>query len=130
EAKLNCRFEALDFLNDDVSGDPFDFVFDRGCFHIFDEADERARFAERVASLLSPNGCWLSLIGSTEGAERDWGPPRRTARDVVGAIEPALEILELRAVEFQAPPSAPMTAWPAWFCLSGPRKIPAVPSTR
>ncbi|MGH8224560.1 MAG: class I SAM-dependent methyltransferase [Gammaproteobacteria bacterium] len=130
EAKLDCRFESLDLLSDDVSGGPFDFVFDRGCFHVFDEADERARFAERVAAILAPNGRWLSLIGSTEGPARDWGPPRRTARDVVGAIEPALEILELRAVEFQAPPSAPTAAWAAWFCLSRPRKVPAVPSTQ
>ncbi len=64
---LDCRFERLDFLSEPVQGGPFDFVFDRGCFHVFDQAEERARFAERVASLLAGDGRWLSLIGSTRG---------------------------------------------------------------
>ena len=125
---LDCRFEQLDFLNDTVRGGPFDFVFDRGCFHVFDKAEERARFAERVALLLARGGRWLSLIGSTEGPDRDWGPPRRSARDIIGAIEPALEILDLRSVEFRVNRLPGPAA--AWLCLSRPRKVPAVPSTQ
>lgn len=124
---LDCRFERLDFLNDGVSGAPFDLVFDRGCFHVFDAHEERARFAQRVAALLAPDGKWLSLIGSTEGGERDFGPPRRSARDVMDAIEPALEILEFRAIEFHADLPEPPAAW---LCISRLRKVPAVPSTQ
>lgn len=127
EAKLDCHFEQLDFLNDKLAEGHFDFVFDRGCFHVFDDVGDRERFAERVASLLAPGGRWLSLIGSTEGPERDWGPPRRSARDVVEAIEPALEILELRSVEFHADLPEPAAAW---LCISRPREVPAQPSTR
>ena len=123
---LDCRFEQLDVLSDTVRGGPFDFVFDRGCFHVFDKAEERARFAKRVALLLARDGRWLSLIGSTEGPERDWGPPRRSARDVIDAIEPALEILDLRSVELPANLPDPAAGW---LCLSRPRKVPAVPST-
>lgn len=124
---LHCRFERLDFLSDTVPGGPFDLVFDRGCWHLFDRHEERTQFAARVAALLAPAGRWLSLIGSTEGGERDWGPPRRTARDVVGAIEPTLEILDLRAVEFRARLPAPAAAW---LCVSRQRRAPAVPSTQ
>ncbi|MGA7966108.1 MAG: methyltransferase domain-containing protein [Gammaproteobacteria bacterium] len=127
DAKLDCRFEQLDFLTETVPDGLFDFVFDRGCFHVFEAAGDRERFAERVASLLAPGGRWLSLIGSTEGAERDWGPPRRSARDVADAIEPALEILELRSVEFRADLPGPAAAW---LCLSRPREVPAQPSTQ
>ena len=127
EAKLDCHFEQLDFLNDKFAEGHFDFVFDRGCFHVFDEAGDRERFAERVASLLTSGGCWLSLIGSTEGPERDWGPPRRSARDVVEAVEPALEIQELRSVEFRGNLPEPAAAW---LCVSRQRKVPAQPSTR
>ena len=126
-AALDCRFETLDFLSDTVAGGPFDFVFDRGCFHVFDEPRDRGRFAERVASLLAPGGRWLSLIGSTEGGERDLGPPRRTARDAVGAIEPSLEILELRRIGFQT--NLP-EAFAFWQCVSRPRDVPAAPPTR
>jgi SAM-dependent methyltransferase len=122
-----CRFEVLDFLTSDPPGGPFDFVFDRGCWHVFDEAADRKRFAARVAALLAPDGKWLSLIGSTEGAPRDVGPPRRSAREVTSAIEPALEILELRMIHFDIDQPEPPKAW---LCLSRRRDIPAQPSTR
>ncbi len=87
----------------------------------------RARFAARVAELLAPGGHWLSLIGSTEGPPRDVGPPRRTAREVIDAIEPALELLLMRSIEFDVEYDVrPM----AWLCLSRRRETPAQPSTR
>src|SRR5690349_16681532 len=64
---LSCRFVTLDFLAAPPPGGRFSFVFDRGCFHVFDEPAERARFAAHVAAVLEPGGLWLSLIGSTEG---------------------------------------------------------------
>ena len=122
----NCQFAVADFLRDEVSGGAFDLVFDRGCFHVFDKAEDRARFAERIALLLKPGGKWLSLIGSTEGPERNSGPPRRSALDVIGAIEPHLEIVELCSIDFRADMPAPVAAW---RCLSKCRSIPAQPST-
>ena len=121
---LRCRFAAWDFLVAPAPDGPFQFVFDRGCFHVFDEPDERRRFAEQVAHVLGPGGLWLSLIGSTEGPPREIGPPRRSAREVILAIEPALEIVELRSAEFRGNNAK------AWFCLSRQRTMPAQPSTR
>jgi hypothetical protein len=54
---------------------------------------------------------WLSIIGSTEGLPRE----------VVLAIESALEIVELRSTEFQGHGAK------AWFCLSRRRTNPAHP---
>lgn len=119
---LDCHFATADFLRDGIPDAPFDLVFDRGCFHVFDEAEDRARFAGRVASLLNRDGRWLSLIGSTEGPERDYGPPRRSAHDVISAIEPELEMLELCSIQFRASLPAPVAAW---RCLSRPRLVPA-----
>jgi SAM-dependent methyltransferase len=121
---LRCRFATFDFLAASLPDDPFDFVFDRGCFHVFDEIGERVRFAAHVMSSLEPGGSWLSLIGSTEGPAREVGPPRRSAYEVVTAIEPALEIVELRSAEFRGHDAK------AWFCLSRRRTMPAQPSTR
>ena len=121
---LRCRFATLDFLAEPASDGPFQFIYDRGCFHVFDEAEERARFAARVAAVLMPGGLWLSFIGSTEGPPREVGPPRRSAREVALAIEPALEILELRSAEFGDHDAK------AWFCLARQRTIPAALSTR
>jgi len=121
---LRCRFAAWDFLAAPPPDGPFQFVFDRGCFHVFDEPVERQRFAAQVAAALAPGGLWLSLIGSTEGPSCDVGPPRRSAREVTLAIEPALEIVELRSAEFRGHDAK------AWFCLSRQRTMPPQPSTR
>jgi SAM-dependent methyltransferase len=121
---LRCRFAAWDFLAAPPPDGPFQFVFDRGCFHVFDEPGERQRFAAQVATALAPGGLWLSLIGSTEGPPREVGPPRRAAREVTLAIEPVLEIIELRSAEFSGNNAK------AWLCLSRQRTMPAQPSTR
>ncbi|HYO97162.1 MAG TPA: class I SAM-dependent methyltransferase [Polyangiaceae bacterium] len=125
-AGTSVRFSVLDFLREDLTFGAFDFVFDRGVFHVFDDVDERARFAERVARVLSPNGHWLSLVGSTEGPRREHGPPRRSARDVVAAVEPVLELVQLRSSTFDADlPSRAM----AWVMLARARAVPAQPPT-
>jgi SAM-dependent methyltransferase len=125
-APARCRFEVADFLAGEAPIGSFDLVFDRGCFHVFDDPDDRARFAARVAGCLAPEGLWLSLMGSTEGPPRDHGPPRRSVRDIASAIEPVLEIAELRAIQFDA--ELP-TAARAWLCVSRRREVPAQPST-
>jgi SAM-dependent methyltransferase len=121
-----CRFETVDFLNATPPGGPFEFVFDRGCFHSFDAHQEQARFAHNVATSLLDGGVWLSLIGSTEGAPRDAGPPRRSAREVMNAIEPSLEILQFHSGEFDVFGQH----MKAWLCLSRKRTTPAQPSSR
>jgi SAM-dependent methyltransferase len=121
-----CRFETIDFLNDAPPDGPFQFVFDRGCFHTFDEDHERARFAKNVSAALVDGGLWLSLIGSTEGPPREAGPPRRTAREVMNAIEPSLEILQLRSGEF----GVCGEQLKAWLCLSRKRTVPPQVSSR
>jgi SAM-dependent methyltransferase len=126
KARGRGRFETVDFLSEAPPGGPFQFVFDRGCFHTFDKASERARFAKNVAAALEEGGVWLSLIGSTEGAPRDSGPPRRSAREVMNAIEPSLEIVEFRSGDF----GVSGEQLKAWVCLSRKRSIPPQPSTR
>jgi SAM-dependent methyltransferase len=126
KAHGRCRFEVVDFLNQPPPGGPFHFVFDRGCFHTFDEDDERARFAQNVASALVDEGVWVSLIGSTEGPPRESGPPRRSAREVMNAVEPSLEILRFHSGEF----GVCGEQLKAWVCLSRKRTTPPQPSSR
>lgn len=116
----------LDFLADERPAGRFDLVFDRGCFHVFDDPQDRACFVERVAACLAPDGLWVSLLGSTEGPTRDHGPPRRSAREIVNAVEPALEIFELHTMAFDADLPAPVSGW---LLLAGRRALPAQPST-
>jgi SAM-dependent methyltransferase len=119
-ARELCRFEVVDFLAASPAGGPFEFVFDRGCFHAFDHESERAHFARKVAAELVEHGLWLSLIGNTESPTREEGPPRRSAREVMNAIEPSLEIVELRSSEF----TVYGRQLKSWLCLSRKRAIP------
>jgi cyclopropane fatty-acyl-phospholipid synthase-like methyltransferase len=115
---LSCDFAVLDFLHDNHLPGLYDFVFDRGCFHSFDQEADRSLFARRVSHVLKTGGIWASVIGSTEGAPRETGPPRRSAAEVVKAIEPFLEIMELRSAHFKANlPFSPR----AWLCISRKR---------
>jgi SAM-dependent methyltransferase len=125
----HCQFEVRDFLDGEPMQGSFQFVFDRGCFHVFDAKEQQTAFASRVASLLAPNGVWLSLIGSTEGPAREMGPPRRSAHEIVSAVEPYLELATMRAIQF-APVPGETAAPRAWLCLWRRRATPAQPSTR
>ena len=110
-AGVDSRLLSGDFLVTQIRGGPFEFVYDRGCFHVFGEAADRARYAERVAGLLSPEGIWHSLIGSTDGPPRDSGPPRHSALDIAKAVEPHFEILELRSTVFDSLQHGDKRAW-------------------
>jgi 2-polyprenyl-3-methyl-5-hydroxy-6-metoxy-1,4-benzoquinol methylase len=98
EAK--CILRTGNFLTDEIPEASFQFAYDRGVFHIFDEAEDQSRFVHRVAALLEPNGIWHSLLGSTDGPPRESGPPRRSAAEIATAVEPYFEILELSATTF------------------------------
>lgn len=108
---VDCHLFVGDFLVDQVPGAPFEFVYDRGCFHVFDGAEERSRFASRVGDLLAPEGVWHSLIGSTDGPPRGSGPPRRSAAEIAAAVEPHFEILELRSTIFDRERHSQARAW-------------------
>ncbi|MEZ6183473.1 MAG: class I SAM-dependent methyltransferase [Planctomycetota bacterium] len=123
----SLALQEWDVLEADPPGGPFDLIFDRGCFHVFDDPADRARFAERVAASLKPGGRWVSLIGSTEGPARDHGPPRRSLRDIAAAVEPALAIESLATFLLEGDLPTP-TAF--WRMIAAPRATPAQPSTQ
>ena len=121
EAKTNasCTFAVLNFLKSHVEGAPFAFAFDRGCFHTLDSASERRAFAKQVNRHLGDNGLWLSLIGNADDERLNEGPPKRTAGDIVGAVEPSFEILSLVSTQFETHLPAPPRAW---ACLMRKRR--------
>lgn len=126
-AGVYCNFLTRDFLEDEIEGAPFSFLFDRGCFHSFSDPDKRQAFVSRAAGLLERKGIWLSLIGNKdeirpEGRE---GPPQLTASEIVHAVEPCFEILLLRSGHFDSDQNPPPRNW---ICLKQKRgSTPAAP---
>ena len=112
DVKLN--FFVADFFKDQIKGAPFEFVFDRGVFHSFDEKDERDLFAKNVAGYLKDDGLWLSLIGSADETREGHGPPQISAYNVVKSIEPFFKILSIKAGNFDSLDKIPAKIW---ICL-------------
>ncbi|MBW1712387.1 MAG: class I SAM-dependent methyltransferase [Deltaproteobacteria bacterium] len=121
QAGVSCTFLRSDFMGQKIPGAPFGFIFDRGCFHMFDSDQERAELAQNVAAHLETGGLWLSILGSADDPPRDPGPPQRTARDIVVAAEPYFEILSLKSGHFDSNRSRPPRAW---VCLMQKRDKP------
>ena len=124
QANARCTFAVRNILHEPVGGAPFGFVFDRGCFHTVDPAGERETFAEQVSRYLAEHGLWLSLIGSADEQRLAEGPPKWTAREIVGVVEPYFEILSLVSSHFEAHLPAPPRAW---VCLMRKRPHPLRP---
>jgi SAM-dependent methyltransferase len=120
QAKVKCTFMAMDFLTSKIAGAPFGFAFDRGCFHSFFSDEERQKFAENVAAHLEKAGLWLSLVGSADEERQGPGPPRRTARDIVYAVEPYFKILSLGSGHFGSNRPDPPKCW---VCLMRKRHV-------
>jgi len=114
KANAECVFEVANILRNPVEGGPFGFVFDRGFFHTLGSDKERETFAEKVNDCLEKDGLWLSLLGNADEQRNGPGPPQRTARDIVNAVEPHFEILSLVSGAFGSnSPNPPR----AWVCL-------------
>ncbi len=111
EAGVKANFQTIDFFKEEVSGSSFGFIFDRGCFHTFQEKEERIVFAEKVNKLLSKDGLWLSLIGNYDDGRLDIGPPKRKALEVVEVVEPYFEILSIEQGHFDSNDEVPSKIW-------------------
>jgi SAM-dependent methyltransferase len=111
KANVECVFVLVDFLKNEIQGAPFGFVFDRGCFHSFRSENDRRRFAQNVAAHLEEAGLWLTIVGNADEHRQGPGPPKRTAGDIIWAVEPYFEILSLQSSHFGSNRPNPPRAW-------------------
>ena len=120
KANVQCDFIVVDFLRNQIEGAPFGFIFDRGCFHSFDSEGDRKRFAKNVAIHLEKAGLWLTIVGNADEDRQGPGPPQRSAKDIVLAVEPYFEILSLQSTYFGSKSPNPARAWK---CLMRRREV-------
>ena len=109
-----CSFLVLDILQSEVQEASFGFAFDRGFLHLIDLDEVRTSLAKKVSGHLEPGGRWLSLLGNADEKRQGPGPPQRSAKDIVDAVEPYFEVLSLASSHFESSfPQPPR----AWVCL-------------
>ena len=88
-----------------IKGGPFDFVFDRGCFHAIDN-DQRIRYAEMLKHLTRKNSIFLLLCGNANEPRED-GPPTVTESEIRETFSGLFDFIWLRDFRFDTLATTP-----------------------
>ena len=101
----DLRFEVDDILETKIY-ERFDFVLDRGLFHVLDPRDH-ARYARSVATLTRGGGTFYLKCFSTEQPPADFGPLRFRAADLERLFTPYFDLSEVKATHYGNSPRSP-----------------------
>ncbi len=103
QAGVKVNFACASVLDLPNLGAPFEFIFDRGCFHSFKERG----WSEFLASLtrVTRSGTrWLMLCGNDKEPQ-DPGPPTLSEKQIRDTLTPMFEVEWLREFRFDLSPS-------------------------
>jgi 2-polyprenyl-3-methyl-5-hydroxy-6-metoxy-1,4-benzoquinol methylase len=96
-------FENIEFIEDDILETKltgkFDFILDRGCFHVLD-IDKREVYCKNVFHLLNESGRIFLKCFSNKMHETGVGPHRISEQDIKNTFQEKFIIEELRHTEF------------------------------
>ncbi|MFB2923965.1 class I SAM-dependent methyltransferase [Aerosakkonema funiforme] len=98
EKGLNIIWKQDDILNSKLD-EQFDFVFDRGCFHVF-TADLRQDYLRAVDKSIEPNG-YLFLKCFSHKEPRDAGPYRFTPEEIKQIFNKKFNICDIQETVYQ-----------------------------
>ncbi|HEV3416581.1 MAG TPA: class I SAM-dependent methyltransferase [Pirellulales bacterium] len=113
-AGVEVRFLSLDLLALPDLGPPFDFLFDRGCYHAV-RRESALGYITAVDRLLHPGALGLVLTGNAK-EPLDPGPPVVSEAEIRSELGSRFEIVSLTEFRFDAelgPGFKPL----AWSCL-------------
>jgi len=79
--------------------EPFDFVFDRGCYHGV-RRQSAAAYARTLRALTRPGSRILILAGNATEPPPHYGPPRVHEREIRADFAEGFELVQLRAFRF------------------------------
>jgi SAM-dependent methyltransferase len=113
EAGAKVRFVEADLCKFTLDVPPFDFVFDRGCYHAARRVDQPGLI--RTLKRLSRPGTRFLLLAGNAKEKREPGPPTISEDEIRAELEPLFEIQFLREFRFEVP--VPPEGFLAWLCL-------------
>jgi SAM-dependent methyltransferase len=117
EAGVRVRFLVGDILHppEELAG-PFDFFFDRGCYHAVRREDVQA-YLQTLRNLTQPGSVGLVLTGNAR-EPHDPGPPVVSEEEIRAELGSVFEIAQLREFYFDSPEAeAAGMRFLAWSCL-------------
>ncbi len=111
KANLNKLGRAVRFALGDATtlrnvGEPFDFAFDRGCYHSAREESLHG-YLNTVEAFTKPGSVFLCLTGNTNEKRKSEGPPQLTERQIRTELGSVFEIVNLREFQFDPTPQMP-----------------------
>jgi ubiquinone/menaquinone biosynthesis C-methylase UbiE len=95
----DIKFVVDDILDSRLEDNQFDYIFDRGCFHVLDPSD-RPRYVSKVKSLLHADGMlFLKTFSTLE--PRTCGPHHFSVEMIKELFEKNFEIMGSKETAFQ-----------------------------
>lgn len=99
EADVEINFLQGDLCRFETSLEPFDFVFDRGCYHSVKKPDLPG-FLETVRRLTRPGSRWLALTGNAN-EQTEFGPPRLHEHEIRADLGGLFDFQFIREIRFE-----------------------------
>ena len=93
----DVNFIVDDFLNSSFPDNAFDFILDRGCFHVFEPA-LREKYLNQLKRILKDNGILFLKVMSIEEKDLsdDEGPQKFSQQEVLDTFEKDFEVIEIK----------------------------------
>ncbi len=113
-AGVRVQYLASDLVSLPSMGEPFEFFFDRGCYHAVRRKTPDA-YARAVARHLATGARGLILAGNAR-EPHDPGPPVVTEEQIRSELGDAFRIVELNEFHFDEAPGIPAN-FLGWSCL-------------
>jgi SAM-dependent methyltransferase len=113
KANVKVRWQLADVVAPPIDLEPFDFIFDRGCYHGVRRGN--ARGYVEAAKRLSRPGTQLLILAGNANEERHYGPPRVKEEELRGDFSADFEFVRLDTVRFDSinPNKQGALAWSA-----------------
>ena len=112
----DINFLTDDILNSKFPTNAFDFVFDRGIFHIFDDS-QRPKAVKQIKRILDNGGIYFLKCMSIEQEEfpDGEGPRRLSKQEIIDNFRNDFDIEKIKATVFEAINFKPYPK--AWFVV-------------
>jgi SAM-dependent methyltransferase len=116
QAGVSVRFLVADVLSppSELTG-PFDFFFDRGCYHVV-RREDAAEYLETLCRLSRPGALGLVLAGNAR-EPHDPGPPVVSEEQIRAELGSLFDIVRLREFRFDQV-EGDGTRFLGWSCLA------------
>jgi len=95
----NIRFVVDNILESDFKDNYFDYIFDRGCFHVFSEED-RPKYYNQIKRILKQKGIFFLKCFSIDEPMKD-GPYRFSHNDIHNIFSKNFQINKIKKTVYQ-----------------------------